>query len=197
MTGMSVERYPEVAREFVARGHEAAAHGRRWSPSYQLTRSEEMAFIAEGSASVERVTGQRPVGWNAHSLRNSANTLEILSGVNVPRPTASMGSRLACFPAPAPSSLSLMILVLPQLLKFEELSKQRTATFFRSVSHTNSHLMLPMSESDSLFWTVSVGLVERRCKRANVLSPGRIATPILERLFDAKKMAQFNLYSSG
>jgi peptidoglycan/xylan/chitin deacetylase (PgdA/CDA1 family) len=78
MTGMSVERYPDVAREIVARGHEAAAHGRRWSPSYQLPRGEEKAFITDGAASVERVTGQRTVGWNAHSLRNSANTLEIL-----------------------------------------------------------------------------------------------------------------------
>jgi hypothetical protein len=30
MTGMSVERYPDIAREIVKRGHEAAAHGRRW-----------------------------------------------------------------------------------------------------------------------------------------------------------------------
>jgi peptidoglycan/xylan/chitin deacetylase (PgdA/CDA1 family) len=28
--------------------------------------------------SVERVTGQRPVGWNANAMRNSTNTLEIL-----------------------------------------------------------------------------------------------------------------------
>jgi peptidoglycan/xylan/chitin deacetylase (PgdA/CDA1 family) len=78
MTGMSVERYPDIAREIVKRGHEAAAHGRRWAPSFNLGRDEEKRFIADGIASVERITGQRPVGWNAHAMRNSVNTLEIL-----------------------------------------------------------------------------------------------------------------------
>jgi peptidoglycan/xylan/chitin deacetylase (PgdA/CDA1 family) len=78
MTGMSVELYPDIAREIVKRGHEAAAHGRRWASSYNLARGEEKKFIADGVASVERITGQRPVGWNAHAMRNSVNTLEIL-----------------------------------------------------------------------------------------------------------------------
>jgi len=78
MTGMSVERYPPIAREIVKRGHEAAAHGRRWAPSFNMAPGEEEKFIADGFASVERTTGQRPVGWNAHSMRNSVNTLEIL-----------------------------------------------------------------------------------------------------------------------
>jgi len=78
MTGMSVERYPDVACEIVKRGHEAAAHGLRWTPSYAMARDDEMKFIADGAAMVERVTGMRTVGWNAHGMRNSANTLEIL-----------------------------------------------------------------------------------------------------------------------
>ena len=78
MTGMSVERYPHIAREIVKRGHEAGAHGRRWAPSFNMARDEEKKFIADGMASVERITGQRPVGWNAHALRNSVNTLETL-----------------------------------------------------------------------------------------------------------------------
>jgi hypothetical protein len=43
-----------------------------------MARDEEKKFIADGMASVERITGQRPVGWNAHALRNSVNTLETL-----------------------------------------------------------------------------------------------------------------------
>jgi peptidoglycan/xylan/chitin deacetylase (PgdA/CDA1 family) len=78
MAGMSVERYPHIALEIVKRGHEAAAHGRRWAPSFNMARDEEKKFIADGVASVERITGQRPVGWNAHAMRNSINTLEIL-----------------------------------------------------------------------------------------------------------------------
>jgi len=83
MTGMSVERYPDIAREIVKRGHEAAAHGRRWAPSFNLGRDEEKKFIADGIASVERITGQRPVGWNAHAMRNSVNTLEILRELDI------------------------------------------------------------------------------------------------------------------
>jgi len=78
MTGMSVERYPHIAREIVKRGHEAAAHGRSWAPSFNMARDVEKNFIADCMASVERITGQRPVGWNAHAMRNSVNTLEIL-----------------------------------------------------------------------------------------------------------------------
>jgi peptidoglycan/xylan/chitin deacetylase (PgdA/CDA1 family) len=33
MTGLSVERYPHIALKIVKRGHEAAAHGRRWARS--------------------------------------------------------------------------------------------------------------------------------------------------------------------
>ena len=78
MTGMSVDRYPDIAREIVKRGHEAAAHGHRWAPSFNLAPGEEEKLLAGGVASVERTTGQRPVGWNAHSMRNSVNILEIL-----------------------------------------------------------------------------------------------------------------------
>jgi hypothetical protein len=43
-----------------------------------MARDEEKEFIADGVASVERITGQRPIGWNANATRNSINTLEIL-----------------------------------------------------------------------------------------------------------------------
>jgi hypothetical protein len=48
-----------------------------------MARDEEKTFIADGIASVERITGQRPVGWNAHAVRNSINTLEILRELDV------------------------------------------------------------------------------------------------------------------
>ena len=62
MTGMSVERYPHIAREIVKRGHEAAAHGRRWAPSFNMGRDVEKNSIVDGASSVERITGQRSVG---------------------------------------------------------------------------------------------------------------------------------------
>jgi peptidoglycan/xylan/chitin deacetylase (PgdA/CDA1 family) len=34
MIGAAVEKHPELAREIVQRGHEAAAHGQTWAPIY-------------------------------------------------------------------------------------------------------------------------------------------------------------------
>jgi peptidoglycan/xylan/chitin deacetylase (PgdA/CDA1 family) len=78
MIGKAVELAPELAKEIVRRGHEAAAHGRTWSPSYNLSREEEKRFIADSAETIEKVTGQRPVGWNAYWLRNSVHILETL-----------------------------------------------------------------------------------------------------------------------
>ncbi len=78
MIGEAVRRAPEIAREIVARGHEAAAHGRTWENSYHLPEAEERRFITDGVAAIEQVTGQRPVGWNAYWMRNSPRTLDIL-----------------------------------------------------------------------------------------------------------------------
>ena len=78
MIGKAVETSPDLAREIVRRGHEAAAHGRTWENSYQLGREEEKRFIADSVETIERVTGQKPVGWNAYWMRNSVHILETL-----------------------------------------------------------------------------------------------------------------------
>jgi Polysaccharide deacetylase len=41
--GKAVETSPDLAQEIVRRGHEAAAHGRVWDNSYQLSRDDESA----------------------------------------------------------------------------------------------------------------------------------------------------------
>src|SRR5258708_5451038 len=41
MIGKAVETSPDLAQEIVRRGHEAAAHGREWRNSYQLSRDDE------------------------------------------------------------------------------------------------------------------------------------------------------------
>ncbi len=78
MIGAAVAKHPEVAREIVRRGHEAAAHGREWSSQYHLTALEERLWIADSVEAIERVTGQRPLGYNAYWIRDSAHTLELL-----------------------------------------------------------------------------------------------------------------------
>ena len=81
MIGQAVDKAPDLAKEIVRRGHEAAAHGRTWENSYALDPEAERAFIADSVEAIEKATGQRPVGWNAYWMRNSPRTLDILQGL--------------------------------------------------------------------------------------------------------------------
>lgn len=83
MIGQAVNKAPDLAREIVRRGHEAAAHGRTWQNSYALDPDTEQAFIADSVAAIETATGQGPVGWNAYWMRNSPRTLDILQGLGL------------------------------------------------------------------------------------------------------------------
>lgn len=78
MIGEAVQRHPQLAREIVARGHEAAAHGPRWSSQYAMSREEERGFLLAARDMVETVTGQRPQGYNCNWLRRGPNTLSLL-----------------------------------------------------------------------------------------------------------------------
>jgi peptidoglycan/xylan/chitin deacetylase (PgdA/CDA1 family) len=81
MIGRAVDHAPDLAREIVLRGHEAAAHGRSRENSYQLDPEAERRFIANGMDSIVRATGQTPIGWNAYWMRNSPHTLDILESL--------------------------------------------------------------------------------------------------------------------
>lgn len=78
MIGEAAQRHPDLTREIVARGHEAAGHGPRWSSQYAMSREEEMQFLMAARDMVEAVTGQRPVGYNCNWLRRGPNTLSLL-----------------------------------------------------------------------------------------------------------------------
>jgi len=66
MIGEAAQRHPELAREIVARGHEAAGHGPRWSSQYAMSREEERQFLIAARDMVEWATGQRPIGYNCN-----------------------------------------------------------------------------------------------------------------------------------
>ncbi|OHX11629.1 polysaccharide deacetylase [Chromobacterium sphagni] len=78
MVGQAVDRNPQLAREIVERGHEAAGHGQTWEPQYSMTPEQERAAYRASIASIERATGTRPTGFNAFWLRGTPNTLGIL-----------------------------------------------------------------------------------------------------------------------
>lgn len=78
MVGRAVELNPDLAREVVRRGHEAAEHGYQWTPQYSMTPDVERKSYEQSAAIIEKVTGQRPVGFNAFWMRHTRQTLEIL-----------------------------------------------------------------------------------------------------------------------
>jgi peptidoglycan/xylan/chitin deacetylase (PgdA/CDA1 family) len=78
MIGEAVQRHPELAKEIVQRGHEAAGHGPRWSSQFAMSREEEREFLIAGTEMVEAATGQRPIGYNCNWLRRGPNTLSLL-----------------------------------------------------------------------------------------------------------------------
>ena len=78
MVGKAVEASPELAKEVVRRGHEASGHGMYWAPQYELTPKEEYDNYKQSAELIEKITGMRPVGFNAFWMRHTPKTLEIL-----------------------------------------------------------------------------------------------------------------------
>ena len=82
MVGRAVALNPELAKVVVARGHEASAHGHKWTPQYSMSAEEERASYIKSADVIEKITGQRPVGFNAFWMRHSENTLKILQDLD-------------------------------------------------------------------------------------------------------------------
>jgi peptidoglycan/xylan/chitin deacetylase (PgdA/CDA1 family) len=77
--GVALERSPELASEITERGHEVLGHGRRWIPVHGLSREAEAEEIRAAVSALERLSGQRPVGWNTRggpSLHTRALLIE-------------------------------------------------------------------------------------------------------------------------
>lgn len=73
----ALERNPGLARAVVDEGHEICSHGLRWEEVFRLSREEEREHIAEAVKSIERTSGQRPVGWYCR-YGPSVHTRELL-----------------------------------------------------------------------------------------------------------------------
>jgi len=61
--GLAAERNPRLAQAIVRDGHEPCGHGYRWRAYHDLSESEQRDDIRRCVASLEKTTGQRPVGW--------------------------------------------------------------------------------------------------------------------------------------
>ncbi|MCK8786667.1 polysaccharide deacetylase family protein [Roseomonas sp. NAR14] len=59
----ALEQNPALARACVARGHEIVSHGWRWIDYVEVPEDVEREHIRLAVAGIERLTGERPLGW--------------------------------------------------------------------------------------------------------------------------------------
>lgn len=78
MIGASIERYPDLAREIVERGHEGGGRGRLHVSTHWMPKAREREFLQAGFEIMRRVTGRWPRGFNAQGLQASVNTNDLL-----------------------------------------------------------------------------------------------------------------------
>lgn len=72
----ALERNPEVAHAFVEGGHEIVSHGYRWIDYHFIDEDTEREHIRLAVETIERVTGERPLGW--FTGRPGPNTRRLL-----------------------------------------------------------------------------------------------------------------------
>jgi peptidoglycan/xylan/chitin deacetylase (PgdA/CDA1 family) len=78
--GLAVEKYPDIAREFAAQGHEIAAHG--WSEDlhgYQMSAEEIRSDVRRTRAVIEDSAGTSPVGWCSPGYQAGPAMLETVA----------------------------------------------------------------------------------------------------------------------
>jgi allantoinase len=76
LSGVVVERWPELIADLARNGHEIVGHG--WSQDEAMVGMDEAAdleAVRRCSEIVESVTGQRPVGWSSHGSRRGRYTV--------------------------------------------------------------------------------------------------------------------------
>jgi putative urate catabolism protein len=74
---MALERHPELATAMVKGGHEIACHGWRWISYQHVDEATERADMQRAVATIERLTGTRPLGW--YTGRDSPNTRRLVA----------------------------------------------------------------------------------------------------------------------
>ncbi len=74
---MALQRHPEATAAFQEMGHEIACHGWRWIHYQNIDEATEREHMALGMQTIERLTGERPLGW--YTGRDSPNTRRLVA----------------------------------------------------------------------------------------------------------------------
>lgn len=75
--GMALERCPDVTAAFRELGHEIACHGWRWISYQNVDEATEREHMARGMEAIERLSGERALGW--YTGRDSPNTRRLVA----------------------------------------------------------------------------------------------------------------------
>ena len=75
--GMALQRHPELTAAFVELGHELACHGWRWISYQNLDEATEREHMRLGLDAIEKLTGNRPLGW--YTGRDSPQTRRLVA----------------------------------------------------------------------------------------------------------------------
>jgi putative urate catabolism protein len=75
--GMALQRHPELTAAFVELGHEIACHGWRWISYQNLDETIEREHMRLGLDAIEKLTGNRPLGW--YTGRDSPQTRRLVA----------------------------------------------------------------------------------------------------------------------
>ena len=65
---LALERAPQIAGFIREAKHETCSHGWRWMHQFRMDEKAERDFIRRAVDSIERTTGERPVGWLSRYL---------------------------------------------------------------------------------------------------------------------------------
>jgi peptidoglycan/xylan/chitin deacetylase (PgdA/CDA1 family) len=76
--GYTADRYPDLLRRVRDDGHEIAHHGYLHEAIQGMTVQQEAEVLDRGLEALERVTGQRPVGYRAPMWETTYNTAGLL-----------------------------------------------------------------------------------------------------------------------
>jgi putative urate catabolism protein len=74
---MALERHPELTAAFKELGHEIACHGWRWIHYQNVPEEIEREHMRIGMEIIERLTGERALGW--YTGRDSVNTRRLVA----------------------------------------------------------------------------------------------------------------------
>src|SRR3970040_2737942 len=76
---VSAKLYPEDVKRIARAGHEIGIHGWIHESTASLARDEERMLMERSLATIEELTGKKPVGIRTGSWEYSANTAELIA----------------------------------------------------------------------------------------------------------------------